>query len=123
MKSSSTRRRLFTLLAVVLGGMGAACSVLLDKNKDQCSQSSDCARFGEGYSCAGGLCTPRTSSLDGATFEDGGCAPKIPKTTSSDFLNETCTDSKCIPFDNCERLGLCDAGPLPALIDPPDGGV
>ena len=134
MKSNSNWPRLLTLGAIVLATTGAACSLILDKNKDQCTQNGDCARFGAGYTCNAGLCATRPGVLaDGAVEPDGavpdgggedaGCTPKTPKTTNEDFLNETCTDSKCIPFDNCARLGLCDGGPLPALVDPPEGGV
>ncbi len=122
-----------TLLAIAVATSGAACSLILDKSKDQCAADGDCAKFGAGFSCKAGLCksgllpdgafpTDGAFLPDGA-LADGGCVPKSPKTSPDEFLNEKCTDSKCIPFDNCARLGLCDGGPLPTLIDPPDGGV
>jgi hypothetical protein len=129
MKSKSNWTRLVTLVAIVLAPTGVACSLILDKNKDQCTQNGDCARFGAGYSCNAGLCATRSGVLpDGATdpdgaAPDGGCIPKTPKSSTEEFLNEPCTGSTCIPFDNCARLGLCDGGRLPALVDPPDGGV
>lgn len=110
-----------------------ACSLILDKNKDQCATNGDCAKFGPAFTCNAGVCATTTTALDGSTLPDGalpdgalpdgGCVPKVPKTSREDFLNETCTDSTCIPFDNCARLGLCGDAALPALVDPPDGGV
>lgn len=118
-------------------GLGA-CSLLLDGNKDQCSGNGDCATFGAGYTCSAGLCkAPGDGSSSGngssggssgndpdasSSSGDAGCVP-TPKTRNADFYNEKCTNSSCVPFDNCARIGLCDGGALPALISPPDGGV
>lgn len=125
-------RKALVAAAVVLGLGGAACSLILDSEKDQCATTADCDKLGVGLACVTGVCVASADSglpgQDGALPDgaspDGGCTPKEPKVSSEDFLNETCTDSKCIPFDNCTRLGLCggDAS-LPALMDPPDGGV
>ena len=121
-----------TLVAIAVATSLAACSLILDKSKDQCAADGDCAKFGAGFSCKAGLCgkglsdadpTDGTTRLPDGALIDGGCLPKFPKTSPDEFLNEKCTDSKCIPFDNCARLGFCDGGPLPTLVDPPDGGV
>lgn len=105
----------------------AACSVLLDKSKDQCTTNGECARFGATYQCVQNVCVAGgglDAGPDGAPGGDAGsdaCVP-TPKTKNSDFYNEKCTNSSCIPFDNCAKLGICDGG-LPALVTPPDGGV
>ncbi len=119
--------------AVVLGLGGAACSLILDSEKDQCATTADCDKLGVGLACVTGVCVAsiddggppgKDGALPDGALPDGGCSPKEPKSSREEFLNETCTDSKCIPFDNCQRLGICgdDAG-MPVLVDPPDGGV
>lgn len=112
----------------------AACSLILDTKKDQCTVDGDCAKFGSTSKCVSGVCSntsntlpdgatpPNDSGTDGSVLPDGGCLPKEPKSSREDFLNETCTDSKCIPFDDCARVGLCDGG-RPPLVDPPEGGA
>lgn len=110
----------------------AACSLILDTKKDQCTVDGDCAKFGSTSKCVSGVCSQSSTTLpDGApssdagtdgSLPDGACIPKEPKTSREDFLNEKCTDSKCIPFDDCARVGLCDGG-LPPLVDPPEGGT
>jgi hypothetical protein len=88
--------------------------------------------------CVDGVCiasgvdaAPDSSPLgDGATADgsaDAGCTPKAP-VTQDDFLNEKCTNAQCLSFDNCARVGLCPGvdggdGGLPALVDPPVGGI
>lgn len=97
------------LLSSVLAG-GAACSVIVESETNQCASDADCGRFNNGSVCQSGLCvlpgSPPTECFEGqpAKYED--------------FLNQ-CTDAQCIKFDNCERLGLCDGAALPALVDPP----
>lgn len=108
----------------------AACSLILDTKKDQCTVDGDCAKFGGTSKCVSGVCSQSSSLTDGSipdattdgSLPDGACVPKEPKSSREDFLNETCTDSKCIPFDDCARVGLCDGG-LPPLVDPPEGGT
>ncbi len=125
-----------------------ACSLLLDGSKDQCTGDSDCSSFGAGYTCSAGLCKapgdgssggngssggsggnvsssgelPGTSSSSSSSG-DSGCTPNPIRMRNADFYNEKCTNSSCVPFDNCARIGLCDGAALPALIPPPDGGV
>jgi hypothetical protein len=125
----------FRTLILGVGALTAACSVLIDTEKEQCKTDADCTRFGDAV-CSVGVCVSSSATLpdgstpDGSTPPDGAapdagdarCTPKPPQ-SQSDFLNESCTNSQCIPFDNCARAGVCDGGPLPPLIDPPDGGV
>jgi hypothetical protein len=133
MKKTTFWPRLLLVTTLVSATSLVACSLILDKEKDQCASNGDCAKFGSGYTCNAGVCQKPTASTDGAVDPDGavnpdggdaGCTPKVPKVSREEFLNETCTDSKCIPFDNCARLGVCEGdAALPALVDPPDGGV
>jgi len=115
-RSSPARRLAPFALLVALAALLTACSLLLDKSKDQCTTSDECAQYGAGLQCIQGVCAAAAAGAAGT------CAPQTPKLNNTDFLNEKCTDSKCIPFDNCARLGVCD-GNLPALVTPPDGGV
>ena len=113
----------------ILGGVLlvlTACSLIVDTNGDQCTSDADCAGFSRSV-CTSGVCsiTPGGGlGPDGAPLGADGsssCKPKVPE-SQSDFLNEPCTGSQCFPFDDCERIGICDGG-LPALAAPPDGGV
>ncbi len=138
------RRLLFSLGGAALVILGA-CTFISRTDVDQCTSNTDCARFGAGFACTGGVCVSGDGgcarfgagfactggvcvsgdgggALDGRA-PDGGCLPKEPKTSDPDFLNEKCTNATCIPFDNCARLGICDDAGLPELIAPPDGGV
>ena len=113
-------------LAAAFAALVPGCSILLDKSKDQCSADGDCARFGASYTCVNAVCVLGSATTDGGPSADGSaagdaCTPS-PKVTNVDFYNEKCTNSSCVPFDNCARLGLCDGG-LPALVAPPEGGV
>ena len=50
-------QRLFTTaFAVVFCGLLAGCSLALDSDRDQCASNADCAEFGSGLTCNGGLC-------------------------------------------------------------------
>lgn len=123
MRPSKTLRIAAPFGVLVFSALLAACSVLLDKSKDQCTTSGECARFGAAFQCVQNVCVAGASD-GGPTGGDGGsdaCVPS-PKTKNSDFYNEKCTNSSCIPFDNCSKVGICDGG-LPALVTPPDGGV
>jgi hypothetical protein len=90
-----------------------ACTALLDRSETQCASDSDCEHFGGHPYCQGGVCV--ASGLGPAGCFDG--TPEQP----SDFLNQ-CSDSQCLSFDDCTRLGDCaDASGFDAgLTDPPD---
>lgn len=119
MSGTSIASRTRTLVALSLALVMTACSLLVNRHKDQCAADGDCARPA---SCQQGVCVIRDggdAASDGP--KDPGCAPKTP-VSPDDFLNEKCTSSECIDFDNCARVGVCDGG-LPLLVTPPAGGV
>jgi len=78
-----------------------------------------------GAACVGKFCQlPDASSSDAPGGDGGSGAPSCPPgcfsgtpTNDVEFFN-ACTNSSCVVFDNCERLGLCD-GAAPALLSPP----
>jgi hypothetical protein len=133
-----------TALVLSIGAVSVACSALLDTKSDQCSTNQDCAHFSQTAVCTSGVCVESSTSsgADGSVADgnvpgtdagadadangitvdggDAGCTPKVPQ-TQTDYLNEKCTSSVCIPFDNCARLGVCD-GSLPPTLTP-DGGL
>jgi hypothetical protein len=130
-------RRLVLLLASALAVALAACTLLLDRSSTQCATNGDCAHFNANAVCVAGFCQ-LSSALSDAGVDahseggeagegpgDGGSdAPLCPPgcfsgtpTTDVEFFN-ACTNSSCVVFDNCKRLGLCD-GAAPALIAPP----
>jgi hypothetical protein len=134
--SSTSRARALAVLVVAV--TVTACSLLVDTTKNQCTTAADCSPSA-GAMCVDGVCVAGGASADASTdgnasdgptgdaLVDGGCAPKEP-TTQDDFLNEKCTNAQCISFDNCARVGLCPGvdggdGGLPALVDPPVGGI
>jgi ABC-type phosphate transport system substrate-binding protein len=96
-----------------------ACTALLDRSATQCATDSDCEHFGGHPYCQSGVCVP--SGLGPANCFSG--TPQQP----SDFLNQ-CSDSQCLSFDDCSRLGECaDAsdfdGALPGPPDPEGGAA
>jgi hypothetical protein len=93
-----------------------ACTVLLDRSQTQCATNTDCAKYRAGAVCVSGFCA---IAADAGTLGPPGCFSGVPA-TDEDYLNQ-CTASKCLPFDNCARLGLCDGG-VPALVPPPPPG-
>jgi hypothetical protein len=97
---------------MVLWALGAAsgCSLLVDEKVAQCQVDADCLGFHGHPYCRDNVCVP-----SGLGPED--CVVGTP-TTQSDYIN-ACSTSKCVPFDNCERLGLCSPNtPLPETQDP-----
>lgn len=121
---STARSRIVVSLCLAVAM--TACSLIVDKTKDQCSTDRDCAPAGRAV-CLAGVCVVGTPSGgdgggDGEVGADGGCVPK-PPVSQDDFLNATCTSASCISFDNCARLGLCAEAGLPALVTPPVGGI
>ena len=88
----------------------AGCSVIVEGETNQCASDADCAEFGTHPFCIDGICVESGLGPPGCFY---GAAQ-----TTDEFQNQ-CTDSPCIPFDNCARLGLCGNAELPPLIDPP----
>jgi hypothetical protein len=123
----------FAALLLFSGSGFVACSLLLDHDSNQCTVDADCAKFpgGPGLSCVSGVCVAG-SGVDsgGGDAGDGGvlnppdCFSGTP-TTADEYAN-ACTAAQCVAFDDCARLGLCDAGAdAGAAIPPPlvDGGA
>jgi hypothetical protein len=92
-----------------------ACSLLVDRG-DQCRSDADCASFTGHPICQAGVCV--ASGL-GPT----GCFYGNPQ-SASEFAN-ACSAAKCLPFDNCMRLGMCQSGaPVPdTLLAPANLGA
>jgi hypothetical protein len=96
----------------------SACSVAVDRDMQQCQTDPDCARF-EGGSTAHAICS------DGVCINSGlgpqGCYSGAP--TSTLQLLNACGNAATAHFDNCARLGLCGAAPLPDLLSPESAGT
>lgn len=111
-------RRAAALVALGVGVVlsSGACSLLVEKEQKQCVVDKDCQRFDAGSLpiCSLGVCV--ASGLG-----PPGCFRGTPA-REEELLNQ-CTTGKCVPFDNCARLGLCSGATLPATKDPPPGGV
>ncbi|HET7501835.1 MAG TPA: hypothetical protein VFK02_12550 [Kofleriaceae bacterium] len=88
----------------------AGCTVLLDKTATQCTTNADCEHFSGHPLCEEGVCVASGLGPEGCVVD--------PPKTQLDFLN-ACSTSKCVAFDNCDRLGLCSPSmALPATQDP-----
>jgi hypothetical protein len=126
-------RRLPTLLVVLLGLVKlCACSQLLDTQIRQCQSNEECTRFGDALcDLETQVCVPRPPSvkLDAqapAVPADAGADAMVascqgrngcfscPPTIDTNFFN-TCTDSRCVPFDNRRLRNLDTDGTLKAL--------
>jgi hypothetical protein len=91
-------------------GALAGCSIVLDKNKVQCEVDADCNLHFDGHPvCQAGVCVD-------LGLGPQGCFLGTP-TTQSEYLN-ACSTSRCVPFNNCERLGLCGGAMPPSAIEP-----
>jgi hypothetical protein len=102
------RALLLTLPLLALAG----CSLIVEKNTVQCKTDSDCTKFAPHPYCVQGVCVE--SGLGPV-----GCTVTPTPATDTEFLN-ACTTAGCIPFDNCARLGWCDANAeLPGLLARP----
>lgn len=113
---SSRRWTLASVAALLM--TSAACTALLDHDATQCRSDEDCAHFGDHPYCQAGACV--SSGLGPTSCFYG--TPQQPQ----DFMNQ-CSTAQCLSFDNCQRLGLCDAGGEDAdagLVSPPvpEGG-
>jgi ABC-type phosphate transport system substrate-binding protein len=94
----------------------AACTLVLDRDKNQCSSDNDCVGFGGHPACQNNVCVETGLGPDGCFFG----TPKTP----AEFANQ-CSTATYEPFDNCERLGLCgpdDVLPQPTMPPGPGGG-
>ena len=107
-------RRLVTIVLVV-ALFSAACSVLLNHDKTQCSTDSDCAHFGGHPSCVNSVCVE-------SGLGPSDCFEGTPM-GSSDFSNQ-CSVATCGAFDNCMRIGLCGSDESEQVpVAPPDAAT
>ncbi|WNG56361.1 hypothetical protein F0U59_17520 [Archangium gephyra] len=104
-RSSSLRGLLAVLLLACTG-----CSLVVDANANQCVTDADCVTLDSAAICQEGVCVP-------SGLGPPGCFLGEPS-SEEQFLNR-CTNSQCIPFDNCARLGLCNGAALPPLVARP----
>ena len=104
--------RRLVIATVVLALFGAACSVLLNHDKTQCTTDADCAHFGGHPYCSNGTCIE-------SGLGPSDCFEGTPM-GSSDFANQ-CSAATCGAFDNCMRLDLCGSDEsTPSAVPPPD---
>ncbi len=144
MKAGPTipRRGRALLLAVLLLPV-VACSVLLNTSSDQCKSDDDCKKLSATATCQANVCvdgagtgeagasdgnTADGTTSDGSTAKDGGvtsgfdgCFPGKPTTAGQ--IQNACTSSECMTFDNCKMLGLCDDAGLPDGVFPDAGAA
>jgi hypothetical protein len=86
------------------------CSVLVDDGASQCESDADCVRFGGHPYCRDRVCVASGLGPEG-------CVVGTPQ-SQGDYLN-ACSQSACVPFDNCARLGACGADQsMPPTVDP-----
>ena len=98
--------------------MTVACSVVIDRSSVQCSTDLDCAKFETGNT-AHAVCSQNICVNSG--LGPKGCFSGTPATTAQ-YLN-ACTTAQNLPFNNCARLGLCGATPLPDPWAPQSAGA
>lgn len=99
------------LAAGAISLLAVACSFIFDRSAEQCSTDKDCASFGAHPFCQQGVCVESNLGPEGCFYGT--------PTTPAEFANQ-CSAAQCEAFDNCARLGVCEAGAkLPALVNPP----
>ncbi len=99
-------------ILLVVGALVAlsGCSLIVEQRKVQCSTDADCVAFAPHPFCIEGVCVE--SGLGPAGCFVGEASSDL------DYLNRCSTG--CIEFDNCARLGWCDAAAtLPAILARP----
>jgi len=105
------------IFGVISGFTATGCSFVLDKNANQCAVDADCAHFGSHPSCQAGVCVPSGLGPPDCFFGT--------PSAQEEFANQ-CTTAHTFPFDNCARLGLCDATSLTTAFNttlPPTQGI
>ncbi len=99
-RSLGTRNAARAMAAALLA-LAGGCSVVFDKPAEQCQTNSDCEKFGGHPVCENNVCVASGLGPEGCVI--------TPPASQTDYLN-ACSTSKCVPFDNCARLGLCNDG-------------
>src|SRR5207248_1524287 len=114
-REDNMRPRRTMIAAFALTAASAACTLLLDRSKEQCSTNADCiGHLGAGATCVDSVCTggsgPGTDGggTDGQADGQAEAAPgpdACGTPTNNDELLNACTNAQCVPFDNCDKLG------------------
>lgn len=108
---SSFVRTTSWVTCLALGAALTGCTFLLDKETTQCTVNADCEQFTGHPFCEAGICVASGLGPEGCVLTDK-------PVTQSDYVN-ACSTAKCVPFDNCARLGLCgSSAALPPTVDP-----
>jgi hypothetical protein len=100
---------LSSLVCVVLGGVAASCSLIVNTSADQCKIDSDCASFPNGaHTCVMGLCT------GGSETE---CQHSADCTSKGQFF--ACRKQKCVSLmsDNCTTVYSTKKNQADAYLD------
>jgi len=109
----STVNRIMMIAALLAGS--ASCTLLLDHGQGQCEVDADCSHFGGHPVCQTGVCVDLGLGPEG-------CFADTPK-TQTDYMN-ACTTSKCVAYNNCDKLGLCTpSAQLPPTEDPVNAAI
>lgn len=87
----------------VFSAAAAGCSFILDKDSKQCSSNADCEPLGTNHP----VCNVELGVCEASGLGPDNCFLGTPK-TQTEYFNQ-CSRSKCEPFDNCARLGMCSA--------------
>ncbi|HVY44575.1 MAG TPA: ABC transporter substrate-binding protein, partial [Minicystis sp.] len=75
-----------------IGVVGSSCSLIIDKNGDQCQADGDCSSFA-GTTCQAGVCTPAMCTVP------SDCAQ---------FSGTICKDGQCLPAsEGCQSNADC----------------
>jgi hypothetical protein len=89
-----------------------SCTFVLDNSRVQCRTDADCKALSPTLILK---CDTAMSLCVDSELGPVGCIQDV---MSTDYQN-VCSASKCEPFDNCARLGLCQGASLPPLINRP----
>src|SRR5437868_6146681 len=83
------QRRFFWPFIVILLFLSAACTLLLDRSKEQCSNDGDCtSKFGAGAICRDSVCTKD----DGGAIIDSGS--DVLTTDGNDVVPDSGSDAR-----------------------------
>ena len=115
---ANMNQSLSLLVLALVVPMASACSVVIDRSSVQCTTDLDCAKFESGNT-AHAVCSQNICVNSG--LGPKGCYSAAPSTTAQ-YLN-ACTTAQNLPFNNCARLGLCGATPLPDPWTPQSAGA
>lgn len=105
---TTTRPRLASWAVALLFATTTGCEAYVNTDTVQCKVDADCERFAGHPVCSSdGVCVASGLGPPGCFFG----TPSM----QAEFANK-CTTATAIPFDNCARLGACDAAALTAAL-------